>query len=114
MLSFFYICFCCCSYYVCVTVLIYFLPLCIMGWAYMTVAVTLWASEIPGDSSEHYAEQLTAKRKVTQNNSTAFITAQHLLTQCRPNPPVKNVDTKQLRRLSRLYTPRLHASPARW
>uniref|UniRef100_A0A096M417 Tachykinin receptor 1b n=1 Tax=Poecilia formosa TaxID=48698 RepID=A0A096M417_POEFO len=53
-------------YYVCVTVLIYFLPLCIMGWAYMTVAVTLWASEIPGDSSEHYAEQLIAKRKVVK------------------------------------------------
>lgn len=53
-------------YYVCVTVLIYFLPLCIMGCAYMTVAVTLWASEIPGDSSEHYAEQLIAKRKVVK------------------------------------------------
>ncbi|XP_014882014.1 substance-P receptor-like [Poecilia latipinna] len=37
-----------------------------MGWAYMTVAVTLWASEIPGDSSEHYAEQLIAKRKVVK------------------------------------------------
>lgn len=32
----------------------------------MTVAVTLWASEIPGDSSEHYAEQLIAKRKVVK------------------------------------------------
>uniref|UniRef100_A0A8C6U9Y2 Tachykinin receptor 1b n=1 Tax=Neogobius melanostomus TaxID=47308 RepID=A0A8C6U9Y2_9GOBI len=45
-------------YYVCVTVLIYFLPLCIMGYAYMTVGITLWASEIPGDSSEHYQQQL--------------------------------------------------------
>ncbi|MED6259077.1 Substance-P receptor [Ataeniobius toweri] len=53
-------------YYVCVAVLIYFLPLCIMGWAYMAVGITLWASEIPGDSSEHYTEQLIAKRKVTQ------------------------------------------------
>ncbi|XP_036070472.1 tachykinin receptor 1b isoform X1 [Oryzias melastigma] len=53
-------------YYVSVALLIYFLPLCIMGWAYMTVAVTLWASEIPGDSSEHYREQLVAKRKVMQ------------------------------------------------
>uniref|UniRef100_A0A3Q1BKV4 G-protein coupled receptors family 1 profile domain-containing protein n=1 Tax=Amphiprion ocellaris TaxID=80972 RepID=A0A3Q1BKV4_AMPOC len=53
-------------YYVCVALLIYFLPLCIMGWAYTTVGVTLWASEIPGDSSEHYKEQLTAKRKVVK------------------------------------------------
>lgn len=53
-------------YYVCVAVLIYFLPLCIMACAYITVGVTLWASEIPGDSSEHYKEQLFAKRKVVK------------------------------------------------
>ncbi|XP_029693280.1 substance-P receptor isoform X1 [Takifugu rubripes] len=53
-------------YYVCVTLLIYFLPLCIMGLAYTTVGVTLWASAIPGDSSEHYKQQLTAKRKVVK------------------------------------------------
>uniref|UniRef100_A0A672ZS82 Tachykinin receptor 1b n=1 Tax=Sphaeramia orbicularis TaxID=375764 RepID=A0A672ZS82_9TELE len=53
-------------YYVCVTLLIYFLPLCIMGCAYTTVGVTLWASEIPGDSSDHYKEQLFAKRKVVK------------------------------------------------
>lgn len=50
----------------CVTLLVYFLPLCIMGCAYTMVGVTLWASEIPGDSSEHYREQLIAKRKVIQ------------------------------------------------
>ncbi|XP_058473353.1 substance-P receptor-like [Solea solea] len=53
-------------YYVCVTLLIYFLPLCIMGCAYTVVGITLWASEIPGDSSEHYKEQLYAKRKVVK------------------------------------------------
>uniref|UniRef100_A0A3B4AYF7 G-protein coupled receptors family 1 profile domain-containing protein n=1 Tax=Periophthalmus magnuspinnatus TaxID=409849 RepID=A0A3B4AYF7_9GOBI len=53
-------------YYVCVTVLIYFLPLCIMGCAYTAVGITLWGSEIPGDSSEHYKEQLLAKRKVVK------------------------------------------------
>ncbi|KAI3362493.1 hypothetical protein L3Q82_012782, partial [Scortum barcoo] len=53
-------------YFVCVTLLIYFLPLCIMGCAYTTVGVSLWASEIPGDSSEHYKEQLFAKRKVVK------------------------------------------------
>lgn len=54
----------CCSYYVCVAVLIYFLPLLVMGCAYLVVGLTLWASEIPGDSSDRYREQLSAKRKV--------------------------------------------------
>lgn len=40
-----------------------------MGCAYTTVGVTLWASEIPGDSSEHYKEQLLAKRKVRQTHT---------------------------------------------
>lgn len=58
---------CCsaCRYYVCVAVLIYFLPLLVMGCAYLVVGLTLWASEIPGDSSDRYKEQLIAKRKVT-------------------------------------------------
>ncbi|XP_043087477.1 tachykinin receptor 1b [Puntigrus tetrazona] len=54
------------TYYVCVVVLIYFLPLLIMGCAYLVVGCTLWASEIPGDSSDRYREQLTAKRKVVK------------------------------------------------
>ncbi|KAJ8400064.1 hypothetical protein AAFF_G00401030 [Aldrovandia affinis] len=53
-------------YYVCVAVLIYFLPLLVMGCAYLVVGLTLWASEIPGDSSDRYREQLTAKRKVVK------------------------------------------------
>lgn len=40
-----------------------------MGCAYTIVGVTLWASEIPGDSSEHYKEQLIAKRKVRQTHT---------------------------------------------
>lgn len=59
----------CCRYYVCVTILIYFLPLLVMGCAYLVVGLTLWASEIPGDSSDRYKEQLTAKRKVTCTSS---------------------------------------------
>lgn len=58
-------CVSCCRYYVCVAILIYFLPLLVMGCAYLVVGLTLWASEIPGDSSDRYKEQLTAKRKVT-------------------------------------------------
>ncbi|XP_078106503.1 tachykinin receptor 1a [Sander vitreus] len=53
-------------YYVCVVILIYLLPLLVMGWAYLVVGLTLWASEIPGDSSDRYKEQLTAKRKVVK------------------------------------------------
>ncbi|KAM4578475.1 tachykinin receptor 1a [Fundulus diaphanus] len=53
-------------YHVCVTILIYFLPLLVMGCAYLVVGVNLWASEIPGDSSDRYKEQLTAKRKVVK------------------------------------------------
>lgn len=58
-------CVICCRYYVCVAILIYFLPLLVMGCAYLVVGLTLWASEIPGDSSDRYKEQLNAKRKVT-------------------------------------------------
>ncbi|XP_070689960.1 tachykinin receptor 1a [Pempheris klunzingeri] len=53
-------------YYVCVAILLYFLPLLVMGCAYLVVGLTLWASEIPGDSSDRYKEQLTAKRKVVK------------------------------------------------
>lgn len=53
-------------YYVSVAILIYFLPLMVMGCAYLVVGLTLWASEIPGDSSDRYKEQLNAKRKVVK------------------------------------------------
>ncbi|KAM9858186.1 tachykinin receptor 1a [Aulostomus maculatus] len=53
-------------YHVCVAILIYFLPLLVMGCAYLVVGLTLWASEIPGDSSDRYREQLMAKRKVVK------------------------------------------------
>ena len=57
----------CCSlnrYHIIVTVLVYVLPLVVMGIAYTIVGVTLWGGEIPGDSSDHYHGQLKAKRKV--------------------------------------------------
>ncbi|XP_046871452.1 tachykinin receptor 1a [Hypomesus transpacificus] len=53
-------------YHVCVVILIYVLPLLVMGCAYLVVGLTLWASEIPGDSSDRYREQLMAKRKVVK------------------------------------------------
>ncbi|XP_028829574.1 tachykinin receptor 1b isoform X2 [Denticeps clupeoides] len=54
------------TYYVCMVVLIYFLPLLVMGCAYVVVGLSLWASEIPGDSTDRYREQLSAKRKVVK------------------------------------------------
>ncbi|XP_030623999.1 tachykinin receptor 1b [Chanos chanos] len=53
-------------YYVSLVVLIYSLPLLVMGCAYLVVGLSLWASEIPGDSSDRYCEQLAAKRKVVK------------------------------------------------
>ncbi|XP_007551812.1 neuromedin-K receptor-like [Poecilia latipinna] len=51
-------------YHIIVTVLVYVLPLAVMGITYTVIGVSLWGSEIPGDSSENYHAQLRAKRKV--------------------------------------------------
>lgn len=55
---------CLCRYHIIVTVLVYVLPLAVMGITYTVVGVSLWGSKIPGDSSENYLGQLRAKRKV--------------------------------------------------
>lgn len=52
-------------YHIIVTVLVYMLPLVVMGITYTIVGVTLWGGEIPGDSSDNYHGQLRAKRKVS-------------------------------------------------
>uniref|UniRef100_A0A8D0CG94 Substance-P receptor n=1 Tax=Salvator merianae TaxID=96440 RepID=A0A8D0CG94_SALMN len=54
------------TYHFCVTVVSYVLPLLVIGYAYIVVGITLWASEIPGDSSNRYHEQVSAKRKVVK------------------------------------------------
>lgn len=51
-------------YHIIVTVLVYVLPLMVMGITYTIVGLTLWGGEIPGDSSDNYHGQLQAKRKV--------------------------------------------------
>lgn len=51
-------------YHIIVTILVYVLPLVVMGITYTIVGVTLWGGEIPGDSSDNYHGQLQAKRKV--------------------------------------------------
>ncbi|XP_072834999.2 substance-P receptor [Pogona vitticeps] len=49
-----------------VMLLSYVVPLLVIGYAYTVVGITLWASEIPGDSSDRYHEQVSAKRKVVK------------------------------------------------
>ncbi|XP_034044655.1 tachykinin receptor 3a [Thalassophryne amazonica] len=53
-------------YHIIVIVLVYVLPLVVMGITYTIVGVTLWGGEIPGDSSDNYHGQLRAKRKVVK------------------------------------------------
>ncbi|XP_054460749.1 tachykinin receptor 3a [Anoplopoma fimbria] len=53
-------------YHIIVTVLVYVLPLVVMGINYTIVGVTLWGGEIPGVSSDNYHGQLKAKRKVVK------------------------------------------------
>ncbi|XP_035272958.1 tachykinin receptor 3a [Anguilla anguilla] len=54
------------TYHIIVTVLVYILPLVVMGITYTMVGITLWGGEIPGDSSDNYHGQLRAKRKVVK------------------------------------------------
>uniref|UniRef100_A0A8C4RTL4 Tachykinin receptor 3-like n=1 Tax=Erpetoichthys calabaricus TaxID=27687 RepID=A0A8C4RTL4_ERPCA len=54
------------EYHTIVTVLVYLIPLVIMGITYTIVGITLWGGEIPGDTSDKYHEQLKAKRKVVK------------------------------------------------
>ncbi|CAL8332667.1 unnamed protein product [Lota lota] len=53
-------------YHIIVAVLVYLLPLVVMGITYTIVGVTLWGGEIPGNSSDNYHGQLKAKRKVVK------------------------------------------------
>lgn len=53
-----------CSYQYAVILLIYALPLLVMLVTYSLVGRTLWGGHIPGEATEHYHNQITAKRKV--------------------------------------------------
>ncbi|XP_029605978.1 neuromedin-K receptor [Salmo salar] len=53
-------------FHIIVMLLVYLLPLMVMGITYTIVGVTLWGGEIPGDSSDNYHSQLRAKRKVVK------------------------------------------------
>ncbi|XP_043918060.1 neuromedin-K receptor [Protopterus annectens] len=62
------------NYHVIVIVLVYFLPLLVMGITYTIVGITLWGGEIPGDTSDKYHEQLKAKRKVVKMMIVVVVT----------------------------------------
>lgn len=57
MISFF-------SYQYTLILLIYVLPLLVMLVTYSLVGRTLWGGHIPGEATDHYPNQMTAKRKV--------------------------------------------------
>uniref|UniRef100_A0A3B4TCU9 Neuromedin-K receptor n=1 Tax=Seriola dumerili TaxID=41447 RepID=A0A3B4TCU9_SERDU len=60
-------------YHIIVTVLVYLLPLVVMGITYTIVGVTLWGGEIPGDSSDNYHGQLRAKRKMVSTFALSWL-----------------------------------------
>lgn len=53
-----------CSYQYALILLIYVLPLLVMLVTYSLVGRTLWGGHIPGEATDHYHNQITAKRKV--------------------------------------------------
>lgn len=52
-------------YQIALITLIYLLPLLVMLVTYSLIGQTLWGSEIPGETSDHYQNQIQAKRKVS-------------------------------------------------
>ncbi|XP_018604903.1 substance-K receptor [Scleropages formosus] len=54
------------TYQIAVIILIYVLPLLVMLATYSLVGMTLWGSEIPGEASDLYQNQIRAKRKVVK------------------------------------------------
>uniref|UniRef100_A0A672YFT1 Substance-K receptor n=1 Tax=Sphaeramia orbicularis TaxID=375764 RepID=A0A672YFT1_9TELE len=54
------------SYQFAVILLIYLLPLLVMLVTYSLIGRTLWGGHIPGEASDHYHSQITAKRKVVK------------------------------------------------
>lgn len=59
-------------YQIAVIILIYLLPLLVMLVTYSMVGQRLWGSKIPGEASDHYQNQIQAKRKVRFNPLTHY------------------------------------------
>ncbi|OCT99925.1 neuromedin-K receptor [Xenopus laevis] len=62
------------TYQFILVLLVYVLPLIVMGVTYTIVGITLWGGEIPGDTSDKYHEQLRAKRKVVKMMIVVVVT----------------------------------------
>ncbi|XP_053721297.1 substance-K receptor isoform X1 [Synchiropus splendidus] len=62
------------SYQFAVILLIYLLPLLVMLVTYSLVGQSLWGSHIPGEASDHYHSQITAKRKVVKMMVVVVVT----------------------------------------
>nr|XP_020445473.1 substance-K receptor [Monopterus albus] len=62
------------SYQFAVIVLIYLLPLLVMLVTYSLVSQSLWGGHIPGEASDHYHSQITAKRKVVKMMVVVVVT----------------------------------------
>ncbi|XP_006630635.1 substance-K receptor [Lepisosteus oculatus] len=62
------------AYQIAVIILIYLLPLLEMLVTYSIVGMTLWGSEIPGEASDHYQNQMQAKRKVVKMMIVVVVT----------------------------------------
>ncbi|XP_030630808.1 neuromedin-K receptor [Chanos chanos] len=61
-------------YHIIVAVLVYLLPLVVMGITYTIVGLSLWGSQIPGNSSQNNQNQLRAKRKVVKMMMVVVVT----------------------------------------
>ncbi|KAM7423951.1 hypothetical protein PAMA_000351 [Pampus argenteus] len=62
------------SYQYTVILLIYVLPLLVMLVTYSIVGQSLWGGHIPGEASDHYHSQITAKRKVVKMMVVVVVT----------------------------------------
>ncbi|MED6260325.1 Neuromedin-K receptor [Ataeniobius toweri] len=62
------------SYQFAVILLIYLLPLLVMLVTYSVVGRSLWGGHIPGEATEHYHSQITAKRKVVKMMVVVVVT----------------------------------------
>ncbi|XP_037650498.1 substance-K receptor isoform X1 [Sebastes umbrosus] len=62
------------SYQFAVILLIYLLPLLVMLVTYSIVGQSLWGGHIPGEATDHYHSQITAKRKVVKMMVVVVVT----------------------------------------
>ncbi|XP_068614150.1 substance-K receptor-like [Brachionichthys hirsutus] len=62
------------SYQYAVILLIYLLPLLVMLVTYSLVGRSLWGGRIPGEATDHYHNQITAKRKVVKMMVVVVVT----------------------------------------